>query len=369
MLPAHQRLDRVHPVGGQVELRLVVQHELAVDDRAPQVEREPQALDGVPVVPRGVDGAALARLLGQVHRDVGAAQERRGVVAVLGRDGDADADVGGELVALDGDRLVQRLQQVAGGGDRLGLPGARQQHRELVAAEPRQGVLRPQRRGEPARRALQQQVAEVVAEGVVDVLEAVEVEQQQPDGALAAGEPPPSSALQPVVEQRAVGQAGEGVVARLVLQGVDAAREPPVAQLEIAQRPPGLVGAAPVRERQADRDGGAGDGREERERLVAHEDRDDAEQRQLDSHSDQGTRPRNRSHAPRIGTGSPFVYLVAYAAGDEHGRTRGAASAAESGHVVRPVQLHQGCSYRSRRAQTVRLVTAAASCRSPAVDR
>ena len=66
---------------------------------------------------------------------------------------------------------------------------------------------------------LQQQVAEVMAEGVVDLLEAVEVEQQQRQRRVLAssGE---DRLRQPVLQQGAIGQARQPVVQRLVTQGL-----------------------------------------------------------------------------------------------------------------------------------------------------
>ena len=56
-----------------------------------------------------------------------------------------------------------------------------QQHRELVAAEPREHVAAPQRAAQPLGDVAQEPVAVVVAERVVDLLEPVEVDQQQAD--------------------------------------------------------------------------------------------------------------------------------------------------------------------------------------------
>ena len=64
---------------------------------------------------------------------------------------------------------------------------------------------------------LQQLVAGVVAERVVDLLEAVEVHDQHGHAAAVAAARPRGRVLDAVAEQRAVGQAGERVVQRLVL--------------------------------------------------------------------------------------------------------------------------------------------------------
>ena len=86
---------------------------------------------------------------------------------------------------------------------------------ELVAAETRGGVLFPQAGREPRGDRRQQQIADRVAERVVDVLEPVEVEEQH--GKLAAPAMRAGDRLSdPVREQRAVGQAGQRVVMRHV---------------------------------------------------------------------------------------------------------------------------------------------------------
>ena len=139
-------------------------------------------------------------------------------VAVVGAE--RDADRGAELHghAAHDERALQRVQQPAGELGRGGAIGqVVQQHGELVAAEPREHVAPAQRVAQAVRDVAQEPVAVVVAERVVDLLEAVEVDQQQ------AGEPAehadraadPAHAL---VEARAVGEAGERVVERLLAQ-------------------------------------------------------------------------------------------------------------------------------------------------------
>ena len=134
------------------------------------------------------------------------------VGAVLGVERDADADADLEHQTLDRERLPQRLDQALGDPARRREIGrARQQDRELVAAQPGDGVGRAQRPLQARPDFGQQQIAELMAERVVDVLEAVEVEQQDRHvvtGALRASD----GVLDPVVEQGAVGQGGQRVV-------------------------------------------------------------------------------------------------------------------------------------------------------------
>ncbi len=218
MVPAHERLD---PGDGAVldgDLRLVVQGELALVDAAAQLARERQALGGVGVALAVVGRDARAAVLGLVHRHVGAAQERAEVVAVLAEIGDADA--GAELdrhaaeVQRTGERRAQAVGQLDGGA---AVPQVGDQHRELVAAQAREDVGRSQRLPQALGGVDEQRVALLVAERVVDLLEAVEVDQQQRGARARAG-----GRLQDPsrvgVQLRAVRQAGEMVLARLAPQ-------------------------------------------------------------------------------------------------------------------------------------------------------
>ena len=111
----------------------------------------------------------------------------------------------------DHDRGVDRLAQPVGDVDRFAL----HHDDELVAAESGQHVALAQRRAQPLGHDLQQLVADLVAEAVVDRLEVVEVDEQHRH-LVDLGR------RQPVVEEvhqvRAVGQPGQLVVAGRVPQ-------------------------------------------------------------------------------------------------------------------------------------------------------
>jgi hypothetical protein len=91
------------------------------------------------------------------------------------------------------------------------------QHGKLVAAQPRQGHAGAQLGQQAFAHGLEQLVAGVVAEAVVDALEVVQVQQQQGTAALV-GLGRSQGLLDPVVEQQAVGQVGERVVVNQVRQ-------------------------------------------------------------------------------------------------------------------------------------------------------
>jgi len=107
---------------------------------------------------------------------------------------------------------ASRAARIARHHARVRLSASRQQDGKLVAAQARHRVHLARHPPQPRRYLRQQLVAPRVAKGVVDVLKAVEVQQQQRQ--RAGGK----RRAEPLVEQRAIGQAGERVVRRLVAQ-------------------------------------------------------------------------------------------------------------------------------------------------------
>ena len=100
-----------------------------------------------------------------------------------------------------------------------GIVDLLQQHDELVAAEPRDDVARAQAFAQARAHLAQQHVAGLVAERVVDDLEAVEVDEQHRELAVVA---PRRLDRQPeqLREHHAIRQAGEAVVRREVLDAL-----------------------------------------------------------------------------------------------------------------------------------------------------
>jgi hypothetical protein len=87
---------------------------------------------------RSLEGVAAARRLGLVHRDVGALEQRLGVLAVLGEDGDADARADAHVDAVDREALLERARDPVPDG--IGVGGVGEDDGELVAAQPRELV-------------------------------------------------------------------------------------------------------------------------------------------------------------------------------------------------------------------------------------
>ena len=116
------------------------------------------------------------------------------------------------------------MERIADGLDDLlrderrvfGADQMREQQRELVAAEAGHGVAVADARLHARRDGLQQLIADVVAERVVDDFEAIEVEEEDRQPAVIALRVRQRDG-QAVLEQQAVRQAGQRVVIREVL--------------------------------------------------------------------------------------------------------------------------------------------------------
>ena len=100
------------------------------------------------------------------------------------------------------------------------------QHRELVAAHARERVAGREQRRETLGQLGQQLVAAIVAEPVVDDLEAVDAEPEHGDGAAVAGGER-ERVVDAVDEQRAVRQPRQRVVQRAVLGLLFEGHDPP----------------------------------------------------------------------------------------------------------------------------------------------
>ena len=148
MLPARERLDAGDRARADVELGLVVQHELAVANRARQLREQLEARRVVAVELLVVEGMRRSGLLGHVHRDIGALQEHVDVAAVRGeaRHADAGLDVERQAIGLErqlerGEDALERLVEIGRGLGKLADEDA-----ELVAAQPRDRVAAAQHR-------------------------------------------------------------------------------------------------------------------------------------------------------------------------------------------------------------------------------
>ena len=181
MVPAQHRLEARDGAVLEPHDRLEQHLDLAAVERPAQIalQRDAVAAVGAHGRPEHLDAVA-ALALGVHHGDLGVLQH---LVAARGdlRIVEGEADRGGEehLALGEGDRRRHRAPDHVGEGDdavRLAL--GKQDDGELVAGDARQGVLRLQQAAEPARQGEQDRIAGRIADGFVDLLEPVDVDDQ-----------------------------------------------------------------------------------------------------------------------------------------------------------------------------------------------
>ena len=216
MIPADQSFEAADGVVGKIDDRLVVQLEFPGRQRPAQILLHNATGLHLQVHPRLEEPErAAAVALGPVEREVGVAQQFVGGQAIDGADRDTDAGADHRLMAVDivgfADRVDDALRQTSCvGGVRRDLHDG-----EFVAAHPRDGVVLAHQPPQPVRDHLQQPVAAGMAQRVVHRLEPVEIEVVDRDHFVAMDTA--ERLFQPLVQQDPVGQIGEGVVVRHVL--------------------------------------------------------------------------------------------------------------------------------------------------------
>ncbi len=133
-----------------------------------------------------------------VHRQVRVAQQLGHGLAVPGEEGHADAGGDEQLVVLNLVRHSKSVQKFLRSQHRGLLVGlARQHNRELVAAHAPGQIVFGEQQLQTLAHFLQQPVAHGVAQDIVDLLEAVQIDEQnrQASGPLAGIQqaPPPAA--------------------------------------------------------------------------------------------------------------------------------------------------------------------------------
>ncbi len=264
--PAQQRLGADDAAVAQVDLRLVVDHELVALDRAPQLALEHQPLDRRRVHLLRIEGEGIAAvLLRVIHGGIGIADQVDDIVGIARAEGDADTHGQEHFLLVD---VKSRAGGIQHGARQLRHLFARligvgaqpvDEQRELVAREAAEHGFAAQHARQPFGEHLEHAVAGSVAEGVVHLLEAVHVDVQQRHP-LADAPRTRDRLLQQVLELHPVRNLGERVVARQVADAAlgalafgDVARDVDVAgKLRI--------GAVDRRDHERDRDGLPGAG-------------------------------------------------------------------------------------------------------------
>ncbi len=216
-LPAHQSFDADDAAGAAVDLRLVVEGQVAVAQTAAQAAFQLDARVHARRQFAGVETERIAAVaLGQVHRRVGTHHQGGRIVAILGEQADADAE--GLVQLVRGHRVgraADRQQSLCDQRDAVAVDHVVQQHDELVAAGPVDRAQVADVALDPLGHLLQQLIADVVAQRVVDVLEQIQIDEQHRDTGAAMGGVG-DRLRQRLVELEAVGQGGQRVVMRQI---------------------------------------------------------------------------------------------------------------------------------------------------------
>ncbi len=175
--------------------------------------------------------------LGVVHGGVGGAQ-----VVIGGREASLAADHPDAGVAGHGVR-VDLIGSREGGGNLSGPIGCARlidtlkQHVELIATHAGDKINSPYAGFKPARKLLQQLVTHMVAKGVIDCLELIEVQQQHGEhGGVALCQRVTTfrstvlmqrdGVLEAIAEQRPAGQVGQGVVRAAAFRQIAGGTDP-----------------------------------------------------------------------------------------------------------------------------------------------
>eukprot|EP01022_Parablepharisma_sp_SALTPOND_P027435 TRINITY_DN665_c0_g3_i1.p1 TRINITY_DN665_c0_g3~~TRINITY_DN665_c0_g3_i1.p1 ORF type:complete len:1952 (-),score=631.07 TRINITY_DN665_c0_g3_i1:246-6101(-) len=216
VLPAHQHFGTSHAAAFD-DLWLVVQQQLVAVDGFAQAGLQRGAFQHGGLHGRVEEAQRIAAgFLGFIHGQVGLFHQliHRGRAAQE----DGRTDTGGGAV-LDFVELIGRAQRDQdllsygaglGGGFLLVLVEALQHHHEFVATDAGHGIVLTHVGHQPLGHLLEQHIAFFMADGVVQGLEVIQVDEQQGRTSLGA-QREGDGLLEAVQQQGAIGQAGQGV--------------------------------------------------------------------------------------------------------------------------------------------------------------
>jgi hypothetical protein len=241
VLPASEGFEHVHLTAGGVDLRLEEQRELVIGQCVAQLGHQGE-LGHARLVPTDVvAGNRLTQLPTLAARLLGTGEQGVGVGAVLGPAGHPGPRLEQDAQAVDLDLLRQPAQQMVGDARRrtdVGQP--RGDHHEGVTHQPPDDVALPGRGDQALGEFDEQPVAGRGTQGVVDLLEVVDVDQHDGDrGMRRIGRG--DRAGQAVVQQPPVGQAGQRVVLRRPCRGRSGAHRLGVQSGVVHAQPDGLA--------------------------------------------------------------------------------------------------------------------------------
>ena len=124
--------------------------------------------------------AGVGVVLGFVHAQVGGDAKSFHFQGIFREDGDADAGADEDGVIAELKRFAEQFEERAADVHRFGAAGGLfEDDGEFIAAGAGHGIGAAHARGEERGYALKHYVADVMAEGIVDVLERVEIDDKE----------------------------------------------------------------------------------------------------------------------------------------------------------------------------------------------
>src|SRR5476651_1818421 len=216
MLPAYECFGAHDPVAVE-HLRLVMQQELVALYGLSQarLERGPFHYHGLHGRVEETQRVA-PQFLRLVHGEVGLLQQLVDGRLIAPEHSGADARGTAVIDVVELVRLAENIEDYFAHAFGLAgrfLPGfveASEHHHELVTADSRHRIAVSHARGQTLRHLLQQQVALVVAQGVVERLEVIQVDEQQCT-ARTASRADRNGLRQTIQQQRAIRQTRQGI--------------------------------------------------------------------------------------------------------------------------------------------------------------
>ena len=180
VVPPDQRLDACDPLAVQTDLRLIVKLQLIVRQGLPKRSFKGLSLLQLDVhilFEKTIDASAIG--FGAVESQIGVAQQMIGISLVFRVESDADATADNDLVTLKVEGLGKGVNNpLRQASCAIRLTELALNDREFVAAQPRQGITCANETLEPSGHLPEKLVAEFMSEGIVDIFEVVEIEQQ-----------------------------------------------------------------------------------------------------------------------------------------------------------------------------------------------
>ena len=184
MIPSQQRFETLDPATLDVDLRLVVKDELLVLERPRKAGNQERPLVCSIILRRLVELTRVpSQFLRSVHGVGSPLDQQIWVGSVVRKQGDADTRVDVDLMAFDQERLADHLHDPLGNAHRvLFITEIVEEADELVAAEARDTVLGSEGLIESLRNTPEDTVCDPAAEGGIEQLEVIEIEEQDGEG-------------------------------------------------------------------------------------------------------------------------------------------------------------------------------------------